>query len=233
MKFYLAASALFFAGLLFNVHASAQHSSFAQRDSVADEICKSIQRLEKPDSTELYFTIFKHIATFAMRFPRELQPDEFLFVGLRLSRRCFDFRYYASKVSSENGDWKIEAELPKARADSKDCKALFEQKTFWYLETSGDTVNVTIADGFWTECFGDGTYSKLSIAPLSDCRFEASFIESDNHIRKNLSQPGEKYIYQVLERRNAYFLISSEIPGSRGCATTKLHFVRSKIDHDD
>ena len=130
MKYFIVATTMFLVGMFAGQEAVAQHSTFAQRDSVADEICKSIQRLEKPDSALVYFTAFKHMAKFAMRFPRELQSDEYLYVGLRLNRRCFDFMYYAAKFSSEKADWKIEAEPPKGRA-----KANYSSSTRRYQKT--------------------------------------------------------------------------------------------------
>ncbi len=75
------------------------------------------------------------------------------------------------------------------------------------------------------DLFKDGTYSKLKFEWLGDCEFELEFIESNNESRKSFSKPGDKYIYQILDKKAKYYLMSAWIPGMSYFLKFKIYFI--------
>lgn len=74
-----------------------------------------------------------------------------------------------------------------------------------YPDFNGDTVNLIIDKGLWTDNFKDGTYSKLRFKWINDCEFEIEFIESNNPVQSQFSKKGDKYLYQIIEKKDNYY----------------------------
>jgi hypothetical protein len=200
-------------------------------DSVVNEkllnnLCNTIESSkEKNDSIRVFQSYEKHLSSIL----KGLDSSQVLLimnrVYYRLQRSCRTFSMLLKKMDPDkNSDWERSQSRPISNASQEICKEFFEIKDFSYLETTGDTVRLRIADGFWVEDFKDGTFSKLKINWINDCEFQIEFVESNNEIRKNFSTPGDKYSYLILDKKNGFYTMSAEIVGMNDFTKFKLYF---------
>jgi hypothetical protein len=196
-----------------------------QKDSLVSQICTVlIETKNQPDSLRVQLAYEKHLYPFLARF-REDQIDEIaMSIYYRLQRNCIEFKDILNRADPPKGDWESIGEKPLSILTRKECKRFLAHKNYWYLESSGDTVNLTIDNGFWTDRFKDGTYSKLRLSWTSDCEFEIEFIESNNDIRKNFSKPGDRYRYQIVDKKSGYYDMSVEITGTDRHLLFKIYY---------
>lgn len=196
-----------------------------QIDSISSEICKSIiTNSQSSDSLKVTLAYRNVLDPFMLMYPEELRDQIWSNIYFRLQRNCTEYLEILVRGQSSIGDWEILDKLPDASKDKRLCKEFFKQKHFYYLETNGDTVRLTIENGYWTDTFKDETYSKLKVYPLDDCRFEIEFVESDNHMRKNFSNPGDRYRYQILDRGKNYYYMSLELSEVKQYTAFKLYY---------
>ncbi|THV59308.1 hypothetical protein EZV76_10810 [Flagellimonas alvinocaridis] len=118
-------------------------------------------------------------------------------VGARLLKTCD----YALKVFANQ---QKEEKKIVAKQHNLTCEHL-KSGDFYYLNQSSsdastpDTTHVTISNNMFLERMNNGrTYSLLNIEWKSDCKFELEFKESNDPLKKELSQPGDKYLYEVM-----------------------------------
>jgi hypothetical protein len=196
-----------------------------QRDSVVDEICKTIQLLaDQPDTVRIYTAYEEHLYPFVARYPEEIQDEISENIYFRLQRNCWAFKEILIRAEPPNPDWDIVSEKPVTRLKKKTCRQFLQHGEYTYLESTGDTVRLRLEPGYWTDHFIDGTYSRLKFRWTGDCSFEIEFIESNNVVRRNFSQPGDVYRYQVVDKKEGYYEMSVEIPGSDLVSMFKLHY---------
>ena len=122
-----------------------------------------------------------------------------------------------------NNNWEAVNTKPTTRLNKRSCEDFLKYKKYKYLEPEGDTVNLTIENGYWVEHFKDKTFSKLKFYWINDCEFEIEFVESNNKIRKAASKPGDKYKYQILDKKQNFYDMSVEIPETKVFAVFKLY----------
>jgi hypothetical protein len=196
-----------------------------QKDSLINEICKSIiENVEQSDSIKITMAYNRHLFPYLSKYAKEEQEIIWENLFFRLQRNCKEFKEIVDKVSEQKGDWKSIDKKPVTISSKKTCKDFLRHKKYKYLETSGDTVNLSIKNGFWIDRFEDGTYSKLKFNWISDCEFDIEFIESDNQSRKNFSKPGDKYRYQIIDKKQTYYDMSVEILGTNRYMTFKIYY---------
>jgi hypothetical protein len=194
-------------------------------DKLLDEICESIRsNTSKSDSARLSQAFEKHLLPLFRTMDSTQAMEAWDRVFFRLQVKCPAFRQIMDKYGERKGDWKTVDEKPLASTDAAMCKTINTYQQLSYLEPSGDTVHVTLSDGTWTERFTDGTYSKLKFYWVNNCEFYLEFIESNNHTRKNLSRPGDKYSYQVLDRSEGYYFMSAQFVGRERYSTFKIYY---------
>ena len=145
-------------------------------------------------------------------------------ISFRLQRICKEYKSILERLVPNKGDWETINEKPISKLNKEVCLDIFKTEQYYYLEASGDTIRLSIKNGFWQDHFKDGTYSKLKFHWISDCEFEIEFVESNNRIRKNLSKPGDKYRYQFLEKGRSYYKLSVEVVGANQFSTFKLYY---------
>lgn len=188
-----------------------------QIDSLTFEICKTIEvNNALPDSLRVNIAFSKHYQNFFTKFPARSEQEENAKIDkiyFRLQKNCNSFIQILTKNSNNMHGWKLLDSAPEVKISAKECKALHKITDWYYIMPEGDKVSVNINNGFWIETFEDGTYSKLKYSRLSDCEFMIEFIESNHHIRKNLSNKGDKYYYGFYSKLNdAYEVWISDKP---------------------
>ncbi|MBK6265099.1 hypothetical protein JKA74_08620 [Marivirga sp. S37H4] len=85
---------------------------------------------------------------------------------------------------------------------------------FYYLTpdqeiNKRDTTFVTFTENEYLERMKLGrTYSKLELNWLDDCRFELTFIESNDPFKSSLSKSGDKYEYKIIDNNKNSIILS-------------------------
>jgi len=187
------------------------------KDSLVNVICRSVSQLEDmDDTTALWGTVSEHLHPYFSKMEEATQKEAWMYINLRLQRNCkkyndFMLRHYVEK---DKTDWKILEKMPELKMTKSECRDILKQRSLQYLEGNGDSVQVEIANGFWIDHFKDGTYSKLKFRWMTDCEFEIEFVQSNNDSRRNLSKPGDKYRYTLVEKKAHYYDVLVEVVGS-------------------
>jgi hypothetical protein len=186
-----------------------------QKDSVVNEICKTLHATsELNDSVRVVNAFAAHVNKFADRFSESPRMELLEGIFLRAQRLCPQLRVLLAQVSPPAGDWKRVIEKPVVKASKKQCRGFLKHERYSYLESDGvNSVSVEINKGVWMERFSDGSYSKLNLRWTNDCEFDLEFVESNNALRKSMSQAGDKYHYVVLEKAGDYYAMLFELDG--------------------
>lgn len=207
--------------LMFFSHAHGQ--SQAQNDSVVAVMCQTLLRADGyPDSTKVIIVFQEHLKPYLSRFPENQAEEIWSNIYFRLQRNCSEFRRILQALRSPSEEWNEVGERPVSKLNKKTCREFLQQKNCRYVQAPGDTVMLTVNDGYWIDHFKDGTYSKLKFTWIDECEFEIEFIESNNDVRKNFSKPGDRYRYQLLEQKDNYYSVSAQIVGTASYALFKI-----------
>lgn len=135
-------------------------------------------------------------------------------VYYRFQAHCPEFLKILDRNNPGKGDWEIisKEEKPISIANTDDCKSITLLTNLSYLEHDGKKVLVQIKDGYWIEKFTDGTFSKLNFTWLNNCEFQLEFLESNNETRKNISNKGDKFNYEIITKEDAYYSMVANMP---------------------
>lgn len=195
-------------------------------DSISNEICKSINASdEQNDSIKITNAFIQHRDIFKKYYPNKLDSIAYK-LFFRLQSFCNLFQQFLEKNEPNNAYWSTFYNKPKplTKLNDEDCNNFFDHKSFTYFEYSGDTVHLQIEDGFWIDHFKDSTTSELKVFKNSNCRFTIEFIKSNNFSRQNMSNPGDQYIYTILDKTENYYLMSVEMEGVDRYSIFKLYY---------
>ena len=205
-------------------------SGYSQEKKITDEllydVCKSIDSSKSNnDSIKVVQALAKHIYPIVKGMTEAEAQEAWEHAFIRLQKICNSFKRIIDKLNPvHGGDWKQVQSKPSSTAEKHVCAEFAQRKVFRYLEMTGDTVWVTIENGFWTDHFKDGTFSKLNFKWKTECEFEIEFIESNNLTRKHFSKPGDKYAYQILNKESGFYLMALEVVGQNTYWTFKVHY---------
>lgn len=195
------------------------------KDSLINRICTTIDSVPgMPDSSRVALGYEKHLYPFLEKYPEEKRKEIGMGIYLRMQMTCKTFAEIILKLAPPNSEWEQIIEKPKRFPDRKTCRDFIKNREYSYIESTGDTVRLSVRADYWTDSFKDGTYSKLKIRWLTDCEFEIEFIESNNFIRKNLSKPGDRYKYYVIERGQNYYYLAVDQPETNKLIRFKVFY---------
>ncbi len=176
-------------------------------DQLTFSICKTLNEPghKKSDSARIQDAFNENIPKFGAQFNLvEFSDDLVNKIFLRLQRNCDEYKRIDNRLYPDElkGDWKSLDIKPISKIFASECNQYFKKhKKFYYFEAGGDKTFVNIEKGFWIDTFTDGTTSKLYFKK-NDCKFELTFIESNNDLRKNFSVKGNQYFYEVISVEN-------------------------------
>jgi len=191
-------------------------SSFSQDMSskLAKEICACLEK-EKVTSIEKMNPCFEKVfvnnlkeiyKVYKIKTIEELDLDKFgVEVGSKLMKEC---DYAINNLTPDENKFEKDF-VPKKNLDCSNLKA----GDFYYLTANtdtqkSDTTFVTIKKKMFLERMNNGrTYSMLDINWLEKCKFELIFKDSNDPIKNGMSEPGDKYKYQMVSSTpNSYIL---------------------------
>ena len=211
--------------LFFWLHSDSQTKKIA--DSTLEEMCKTLQTNPNntlSDTDRIKDVFQKHITPLVSDLNETEQTDALQFVYFRLQRVCKEFKSILDRIDTNKGDWVSVDQKPVSHLHKDEYIEMLKIGKFYYKEFSGDTVQLTLGNNIWEDHFKDGTYSRLKLRWLKDAEFQIEFIESNNLIRKNYSKPGDKYNYQLLEKKDNKYKLSAEVVGTGRFVTFYLYF---------
>lgn len=196
-----------------------------QTDSLISIMCKFLQNnKQRSDSTRLVLVYGKHLFPFVDRYSENEREKITEKIFYRFQRNCGAFADLLNKLNPPDDYWdfweKIETK-PKPQLVKNSCRDFVKHK-FIYSDSNKDTVNMVIEKGQWIDHYRDGTYSKLKFSWIDDCEFEIEFIESTNSVQNQFSKKGDKYRYQIIDKKEKYYLVSVEAVGTDGYHLTYL-----------
>lgn len=180
------------------------------KDSLVLEVCSIIQSNKKLSSDTLRLTNSLEIGLYPyiQNFEESLRENYILDIYIALQTKCKEFAEVSYRVEQPDqliSDWKKIETMPSSLMKERECEDIFYQKNLKYLEPNGDTVLLSLTHEFWIDNFKDESYSKLSVDKINSCEFTIEFIESDNYIRKKLSNIGDKYQYIIIDKTDKYY----------------------------
>jgi len=199
--------------------------TIAKIDSVSYLMCDYLKQLDiKDDTLKINILLEKMLFPYLEKVEESKAQKVGQQVYYRLQRNCVDFRELLDRLEPPREATVRVTEKPKPEITKKQLKEFKKQKEFYYFEVAGDATRVIMENGFWAETFTDKTFSNLNYNWVSKTEFELVFIESNNETRENFSVKGDKYIYQILSRKEDFYLMSVNIPGQITFEKFKLYF---------
>lgn len=187
---------------------SAKSQSIHQIDSLNNQICKSLEKIDSLDETKFQGVLQFHMPDFYTRYKidtKEKSDSLMDLVYFRLQKSCNKFIILLSKLEENKSDWGISEEKPKSDISEIELKNFFITKKLHYKEYDGKIVQVSHVSNLWNEKFEDGSFSKLESKKTSESTFVLKFIESNNETRKNFSIKGEEFKYGIYGKSNNYY----------------------------
>ena len=214
--------------LLVSLHVGCTSQKYVDKDQLVTEVCKELQvnRGNEDDSVK-WLRVFKsHLQPYLNDLSEDSSLALYDYVTIRLQRECVAFRKIARSFNTvkANSDWQETKIEPESKVSAEDYQLFFKIGKFNYLESNGDTAIALITDSTYEDNFIDGTYSRLSLEKLRTSEFVITFVESNNHIRKNFSKPGDQYRYKILERHSNYFSMYVQPVKSKVKSLFKLYY---------
>lgn len=199
---------------LIGIISPAQSQTIKEIDSLSYAMCDYLKQLESPtDALRLQNLYDNQLYPFLDKLDATRSEQVGNQIYYRLQRNCVGFRDLLDRLAPPKEAPIRSSIKPIATISKKDLKRFKEQKDFYYFEASGHTTHATMKEGFWMDTFTDDTHSKLTYNWISDSEFELVFVESNNESRSNFSVKGDKLVYQVLEKKDNYYVLSVNIPG--------------------
>lgn len=143
----------------------------------------------------------------------------------RFQNICQSFRKYLIESNPpQTDDWVFMEERPEPELTLGSLQKFKLQNSFYYIEHSGSVTQVYLSeDGKWKDVFSDGSQSESFFRWKEDGIFELEFIRSNNHTRKDFSQPGDRYFYEVLSEGDGFYWVLVQIPGQESFYKFRLY----------
>ena len=177
-------------------------------DSLANEICKTIELSREPnDSLRVFNSFHTHLAELTISMDPKEAEDFSNKIFFRLQKNCAIFWKILKRNSPQTEYWKQVDKIPVSKLTLPDYERFKKIRSFIYFEPTGDSVIVSIKNSQWEEKFADNTFSLLDMKWVNDSTFGLSFVKSDNLIRKNFSNRGDKYTYYLIDKGENYYLL--------------------------
>lgn len=194
-------------------------------DSVSYVMCAYLKNMEiKNDTLKIKSLYKKQLYPYLGRFEQSKTQKIGQQIYYRLQRNCLEFRNLLDRLEPPKEAVTRITEKPKPKISKKQLKQFKKQKEFYYFEVSGDTTRVKMEKGKWTDSFSNNTYSKLTYNWVNETEFELIFAESNNETRSNFSAKGDKYIYQILSKKDGYYQMTVNIPGQGTFEKFKMYY---------
>ncbi len=193
-------------------------------DSVSNVMCDYLEKLKIKDDNLKIKSLYEN-----QLFPYLAKIDESKVdqvgnqVYFRLQRNCVEFQDLLNRLEPPKEAVERVTKKPKSEISEMALAEFKKQNKFYYFEVNGDTTNVLMETGYWTDSFTDKTFSKLTCNWINDTEFELIFIESNNQTRSNFSVKGDKFIYQVISKEKDFYLMSVNIPGQKTFEKFKIY----------
>ncbi|UAY56637.1 hypothetical protein [Arachidicoccus terrestris] len=113
---------------------------------------------------------------------------------------------------------------PPSSISREDCASFWQYHKFTYHDSDSTLVHLTLDENYWIDSMADGSFSKLTVDKFNDQTFQICFIESNNNFKRLASIPGDIYCYQILEKTDHSFKLSTHILGKSSYDIFELNY---------
>lgn len=126
-------------------------------------------------------------------------------IGVILSKECdYALKNFTSNENKFEENFKTEKNL--------DCSDMKNGEYFYVIKNTltkkYDTTFVTIKNQMFLERMNNGlNYSLLDIKWNGKCEFDLIFKDSNDNIKSQMSNPGDKYKYEIVSIKNNSFIL--------------------------
>ncbi|MCK7591447.1 hypothetical protein M0G43_12745 [Subsaxibacter sp. CAU 1640] len=201
---------------------------------VSKQICKCLEKDNFPNIDDAEPCFEKALILNAEDLMKQYNVESFtdlpfdeigVDISKELANNCQKALLYLADPLSEM------EEEDKVQDPNLDCSEL-KNGDFYYMQTNPntakiDTTYVTIKDKMYLERMNSGkTYSMLDVEWKDNCNFDLIFKHSNDPFKKNLSEPGEIYTYEVRRSTPNSFIIVTKVGGNE----YKFEFVKMESD---
>lgn len=198
--------------LLLGISTPSFSQTITEIDSVSNQMCDYLKHLEIENDTLKINTLYQEqLYPYLGKIDQTKAQQVGQQVYYRLQRNCVEFRNLLDKLEPPKNSFTRINKKPESEISKKELKEFKSQKEFYYFEVSGDTTNVLMKNGKWTDSFSNATFSKLNYNWI-------------NETRSNFSVKGDKYIYQILSKEEGYYLMTVNIPGQKTFEKFKIYY---------
>ncbi|NQX77600.1 hypothetical protein [Gilvibacter sp.] len=206
MKHYFLLACL----MLMSTLSFAQESTDERIDQIVEIICSKMDYLNTAADYREFNVMFEEVAgPEIMKLPFKERDEAVSKVFYRLQTQCSEVQEIMIRLQPDD-DWATSEEKIPSKTSRRDLKDFKAQESFYYSEKDY-TVNVVVKDGYWSDQFPDGTATRLKMEWLSKDTFVLIFESSTNEVRDQLSNPGDRYYYQVIEKKEDAYTLQSWI----------------------
>ncbi|MEP0264295.1 hypothetical protein [Dokdonia sp.] len=128
-------------------------------------------------------------------------------IGAHLAKNCdYILDVFSDEAGKESGFIESEEDLT--------CLDVHQGEYYYINEVKElnvkDTTYLTITDTMYLERMRGGkTYSRLQIEWTSDCDFKLTFKDSNDPLKKALSEPGDIYTYEIIKKTPASIIVET------------------------
>jgi hypothetical protein len=201
-------------------------------DRISDKMCTCLERKNAAlDSARTHKCLDKIFDKFTKELIKyhelntigELDMEEFMnTMWGRLAKNC---KYMTNTFKDTIAKYN-----PQFVPDTKPVCDSIHTGEFYYVEynskyESYDTTFATFSrEEYLEKIQPDNTYSRLSIKWISDCRYQLTFIESNDPFKKSFSKRGDTYIYEIRKVTADSFIVEYIWDGPK----VFIEYVRAK-----
>jgi|GEM_PF-6693050 len=152
---------------------------------------------------------------------RRLIPAEIMF--RLVHHNNFMMEKMMAKIS-ENEYFTHFSAQPPSSITREECASFWNIHQFTYHNADSTLVHLTLNNNYWIDRMEDGTYSKLTLDKFNDQTFNICFVGSNNPLKALYSIPGDIYCYQLLEKTDHSFKLSTHIEGLSSYEVFELNY---------
>lgn len=149
---------------------------------------------------------------------------------IRLQKKCPLFLKLNVLAYGMYHDWKMVFEKPDMRLKKNMIRKFRNEKNLFYFDTDGGITELEFRGKIWYEKLPDRSYSQLEFHKVAKNKFYLEFQESNNWLKKNFSEVGEKINYEIIDYKDGVYLLSLITQGNEIFFTFHVFSDRKTMD---
>lgn len=193
-------------------------------DELIDTMCTKFQDLDEylTSETREEITFYKYFFPYLEELKSSQQKVSSENVYFKFVRKCEAYSKYIDKIYFFPKYFTPD-KIPESTISKQEVDDFIKTESFYYENPQDEITKVSSYRGVWTEFFPDRTYSKNEIHWTGNNQFKIDFVKSTNPLRKNLHQQENSHIFELMEKKDNYYLISTHLMDQGKMVLFKLY----------